>query len=142
KKYDCEFFEGEKPWRIKCDVAFPNATQNELDAHDALALIQNGCFCIAEGANMPCSLEAVNLFDSARILYAPGKASNAGGVAVSGLEMSQNSLRISWSREEVDTKLKQIMHQIHQACVKNGKVEDGYVNYIKGANISGFIKVA
>lgn len=142
KKFDCEYFEGEKPWRIKCDVAFPDATQNELDAKDALTLVQNGCFCVAEGANMPCTLDAVRVFDSARILYAPGKASNAGGVAVSGLEMSQNSLRISWSRDEVDSRLKQIMHQIHGACVKNGRMDKDFVDYTKGANISGFIKVA
>lgn len=142
KKYGCEFFPDERPWKIKCDIAFPNATQNELDAKDALTLVQNGCFCIAEGANMPCTLDAVRVFDSARVLYAPGKASNAGGVAVSGLEMSQNSLRISWSRDEVDQRLKTIMHQIHEACVRNGRIDEGFVDYTKGANISGFIKVA
>ncbi len=142
KKYDCEFFGGEKPWKVKCDVAFPNATQNELDGNDALTLIQNECICVAEGANMPCTLEAIHAFEAARILYAPGKASNAGGVAVSGLEMSQNSLRISWTRDEVDNRLRQIINQIHQICVHNGKGQDGYVQYIKGANIGGFIKVA
>lgn len=141
-KYGCEFFPEEKPWKIKCDIAFPNATQNELDAKDALTLVQNGCFCIAEGANMPCTLDAVRVFDSARVLYAPGKASNAGGVAVSGLEMSQNSLRISWTRDEVDSRLKKIMHQIHESCVRNGRIDEGFVDYTKGANISGFIKVA
>ncbi|WP_207425157.1 NADP-specific glutamate dehydrogenase [Pedobacter sp. SYSU D00535] len=142
KKYGCDYFEGEKPWKIKCDIALPNATQNELDAPDALLLVQNGCFCIAEGANMPCTLEAVRIFDAARVLYAPGKASNAGGVAVSGLEMSQNSLRISWTRDEVDSRLRQIMHQIHEACVRNGRVDGDFVDYTRGANISGFIKVA
>ncbi len=142
KKYSCEFFEGERPWKVKCDVAFPNATQNELNKEDALTLIKNGCICVAEGANMPCTIEAVHAFDKARILYAPGKAANAGGVAVSGLEMSQNSLRISWTRDEVDTRLKQIMHQIHQICIKHGKQADGYIDYIKGANIGGFVKVA
>lgn len=142
KRYDCEFFEGERPWKIKCDIAFPNATQNELDEIDARNLIENGCFCVAEGANMPSTSEAIVEFEKAGILYGPGKAANAGGVAVSGLEMSQNSIRYSWSREEVDTRLKKIMQQIHKKCVKYGSGKDGYVSYEKGANISGFVKVA
>ena len=140
--FDCEFFEGERPWKIKCDIAFPNATQNELDADDAQMLIENGCFCVAEGANMPSTSEAIHIFEQAKILYGPGKAANAGGVAVSGLEMSQNSLRYFWSREEVDMKLKQIMKQIHQKCVQYGKDANGYVSYERGANIAGFVKVA
>ncbi|WP_161888240.1 NADP-specific glutamate dehydrogenase [Pontibacter russatus] len=142
KKFGGEFFEGERPWKIKCDVAFPNATQNELNEEDARLLVKNGCFCVAEGANMPCTPEAIHVFTEAKILYAPGKASNAGGVAVSGLEMSQNSLRISWTREEVNSRLWQIMKDIHRICVKYGKEEDGYINYEKGANIGGFVKVA
>lgn len=141
-KFGCDFFEGERPWKIKCDIAFPNATQNELDGQDAQTLIKNGCICVAEGANMPSTPEAIHAFTGAKILYAPGKASNAGGVAVSGLEMSQNSMRYSWSRMEVDDRLKQIMKQIHHICVKYGTEEDGYINYEKGANIGGFVKVA
>jgi Glutamate dehydrogenase/leucine dehydrogenase len=140
--YGCEYFADEKPWKIKCDIALPNATQNELDGSDAEALISNGCFCVAEGANMPCTPEAVATFKKKGILYAPGKAANAGGVAVSGLEMSQNSLRYSWSRTKVDNKLKEIMSDIHELCVKYGKDEHGHVNYEKGANIGGFVKVA
>lgn len=141
-KFNCSFFEGERPWKIKCDIALPNATQNELNGDDAIALIENGCYCVAEGANMPCTPEAVAAFNQARIFYAPGKAANAGGVAVSGLEMSQNSLRFSWTRDEVDNKLKEIMKQIHKLCVKYGKDEDGHINYEKGANIGGFVKIA
>ncbi len=141
-QYGCEFFEGERPWKIKCDIAFPNATQNEVSADDARMLLSNGCICVAEGANMPTTPEAIQLFREARILYAPGKAANAGGVAVSGLEMSQNSLRFSWSGEEVDQKLQQIMKHIHRICVKYGQEKDGYINYEKGANIGGFVKVA
>ena len=141
-KYGCQFFEGERPWKIKADVAFPNATQNELDEADARTLVANGCFCVAEGANMPSTPEAIEVFTAAKILYAPGKASNAGGVAVSGLEMSQNSLRYSWSREEVDSRLQQIMKRIHAICVRYGTEPDGYINYEKGANIGGFVKVA
>jgi len=141
-KYGCEFFEGQKPWNVKCDVAFPNATQNELDGVDAQTLVDNGCFCVAEGANMPSTPEAIHVFEQARILYAPGKAANAGGVAVSGLEMSQNSLRYSWSREKIDSKLKLIIEQIHHVCVKYGRVDKDYINYEKGANIAGFVKVA
>jgi len=141
-KFGCQFFPGQKPWSIKCDIAFPNATQNELDEADARILVHNGCICVAEGANMPSTPEAIHVFEQAKILYAPGKAANAGGVAVSGLEMSQNSLRYSWDREKIDDKLKLIMRQIHESCVKYGKEEDGYVNYEKGANIAGFVKVA
>jgi glutamate dehydrogenase (NADP+) len=142
KKFDSEFFEGERPWKIKCDIAFPNATQNELNDEDARRLIKNGCFCVAEGANMPSTSEAIQEFEKAGILYGPGKAANAGGVAVSGLEMSQNSIRYAWSRKEVDMRLKQIMKQIHEKCVKYGTGENKYISYEKGANISGFVKVA
>ncbi|MES2239882.1 MAG: NADP-specific glutamate dehydrogenase [Bacteroidota bacterium] len=131
-----------KPWEQKCDIALPCATQNELDAESAKTLIANGCFCVAEGANMPSTYEAVAVFNEAKILFSPGKASNAGGVATSGLEMSQNSLRMSWTAEEVDQKLKGIMLNIHSACVKYGADGDGYVDYVKGANIAGFVKVA
>ncbi|HTN21044.1 MAG TPA: NADP-specific glutamate dehydrogenase [Pelobium sp.] len=136
------FYANERPWKIKCDIALPNATQNELNLEDASKLITNGCICVAEGANMPCTPEAVNAFNSSNIFYAPGKASNAGGVAVSGLEMSQNSQRFSWSRQEVDDKLKKVMKDIHDICVKYGKDETGRVNYEKGANIGGFVKIA
>ncbi|MGV3587014.1 MAG: NADP-specific glutamate dehydrogenase [Adhaeribacter sp.] len=141
-KYNCEFFAGERPWKIKGDIAFPNATQNELDEEDARTLVRNGCICVAEGANMPSTPDAIHVFTEAKILYAPGKASNAGGVAVSGLEMSQNSLRISWSRNEVNSRLRDIMKEIHSICVKYGTEKDGYINYEKGANIGGFVKVA
>lgn len=138
---ETEFYGGKTPWGVVCDVALPCATQNELSGADAAALLNNGCICVAEGANMPCMPEAVHAFHEAKILFAPGKASNAGGVATSGLEMSQNSLRISWTREEVDNKLKEIMKNIHDNCVAYG-TEGGYVNYVKGANIAGFVKVA
>ena len=142
KKYpNASYVKDKKPWSIKCDVALPCATQNELDHLDAKNLISNGCYCVAEGANMPCTIKAISEFKENKILYAPGKASNAGGVAVSGLEMAQNSLRYSWSREEVDEKLKQIMINIHRSCLEFGKEKD-YINYGKGANISSFIKVA
>ena len=142
KKYpNASYVKDKKPWSIKCDVALPCATQNELDHLDAKNLISNGCYCVAEGANMPCTIRAISEFKQNKILYAPGKASNAGGVAVSGLEMAQNSLRYSWSREEVDEKLKQIMINIHRSCLEFGKEKD-YINYGKGANISSFIKVA
>ena len=142
KKYpNASYVKDKKPWSIKCDVALPCATQNELDHLDAKNLISNGCYCVAEGANMPCTIKAISEFKENKILYAPGKASNAGGVAVSGLEMAQNSLRYSWSREEVDKKLKQIMINIHRSCLEFGKEKD-YINYGKGANISSFIKVA
>ncbi len=143
KKYkNAEFHKNEQPWQVKCDVALPCATQNELQGEDAKVLLENGCICVAEGANMPCTTEAVHAFHNAQILFAPGKASNAGGVATSGLEMSQNSLRISWSREEVDDRLKVIMDEIHQSCVAYGMEGDNYCNYVKGANIAGFVKVA
>mgnify|MGYP006056466723 FL=1 len=142
KKYpNASYMRDKKPWGIKCDVALPCATQNELDHFDAKNLISNGCYCVAEGANMPCTIKAISEFKLNKIFYAPGKASNAGGVAVSGLEMAQNSLRYSWSREEVDEKLKQIMINIHRSCLEYGKEKD-YINYGKGANISSFIKVA
>jgi glutamate dehydrogenase (NADP+) len=142
KKYpNAKFFEKQTPWKFVCDVALPCATQNELKLKDAEILIKNGCICISEGANMPCEPEAIAIFKTHKILYAPGKASNAGGVAVSGLEMAQNSLRYSWSRNEVDNKLKDIMKDIHKSCLTHGD-ENGYVNYEKGANIAGFIKVA
>ncbi|PKP09032.1 MAG: NADP-specific glutamate dehydrogenase [Bacteroidetes bacterium HGW-Bacteroidetes-4] len=136
------YYPAEKPWGVICDIALPCATQNELDAGDAQKLINNGCICVTEGANMPCTPEAVELFHQQKLLFAPGKAANAGGVATSGLEMTQNSMRIRWTREEVDHKLKSIMTNIHAACVSYGREADGYVNYVKGANISGFIKVA
>jgi len=139
---NAKFFKGEKPWSVSCDVALPCATQNELNGEHAKQLVDNGCICVAEGANMPSTPEAIYEFQKAKILFAPGKASNAGGVATSGLEMSQNSLRLSWTREEVDEKLKQIMKDIHESCVVYGKNEDGTVDYIKGANIAGFVKVA
>jgi len=135
------FVEGSRPWNEKCDVALPCATQNELDKTEAKTLLGNGCICVAEGANMPSTAEAVAEFDGAKILFAPGKASNAGGVATSGLEMSQNSLRLSWTAEEVDEKLQAIMRSIHQQCVEYG-TEGNYVDYVKGANIAGFVKVA
>ena len=141
KDFKCKYFENKKPWGIKCDIAFPSATQNEIDADDAKTLVKNGCMAIGEGANMPSTPEAVEVFQKAKILYAPGKASNAGGVATSGLEMSQNSMRMSWSREEVDRKLHDIMIAIHEQCVKYGK-EGQYINYVNGANIAGFVKVA
>ena len=137
-----KYFENERPWGVKCDIALPCATQNELHGDDANKLIANGCICVAEGANMPSTAKAVDVFIQNKILYGPGKAANAGGVATSGLEMSQNSMRIKWCSEEVDTKLQAIMVNIHEACVENGKEPDGYVNYVKGANISGFLKVA
>lgn len=142
-KYDgVTFHEGERPWGTKVDVALPCATQNELNGEEAKTLLANGCMCVAEGANMPSTPEAIEAFHTAKILFAPGKASNAGGVATSGLEMSQNSLRLNWSREEVDEKLRGIMVSIHEACVEFGKDADGNVDYVKGANIAGFVKVA
>ena len=139
-QFGCEFHSG-RPWGVKCDIALPCATQNELDYSEANLLVENGCICVAEGANMPSTPEAVEVFLNAKILFAPGKASNAGGVATSGLEMSQNSIRMNWTREEVDGKLKTIMNDIHSQCVEHGK-EGDYVNYVKGANIAGFLKVA
>ena len=140
-KYGVEYFEGKKPWEVKCDVALPSATQNEINSEAAQMLIDNGCFCVSEGANMPSTPEAIEIYLKAKILYGPGKAANAGGVATSGLEMSQNSLRLRWTREEVDEKLHNIMIAIHEQCVQYGK-EGDYINYVKGANIAGFIKVA
>ncbi len=142
EEFGVEFFLGKRPWEQKVDVALPCAIQNELNAEDAQKLIDNGVMCVSEGANMPCTPEAIELFKEAKVLYAPGKASNAGGVAVSGLEMSQNSLRYSWTAEEVDQKLQRIMTDIHNACMKYGKEESGFVDYVKGANIAGFVKVA
>jgi len=139
---EATYHSGETPWDVACDIALPCATQNELTGADAKKLVANGCICVAEGANMPSTPEAIHAFHEARILFAPGKASNAGGVATSGLEMSQNSLRISWTREEVDERLKAIMSDIHDSCIAFGKEEDGYCNYVKGANIAGFVKVA
>lgn len=136
------YHEGERPWSVKCDIALPCATQNELNGEEAKALVSNGCMCVSEGANMPSTPEAVEHFIDNKILFAPGKASNAGGVATSGLEMSQNSMRYSWTAEEVDSKLHSIMNDIHEACVEYGKDEDGFVDYVKGANIAGFVKVA
>jgi len=142
KKYkSAEYLAGKRPWGIKCDVAFPSATQNEISGDDAKTLVKNGCICISEGANMPTTPEGIEVFLKAKVLYAPGKAANAGGVATSGLEMSQNSLRLSWTREEVDERLHNIMKAIHATCVKYGK-EGDFVNYVKGANIGGFVKVA
>ncbi len=139
---EATYFKDQKPWGIKCDIALPCATQNELDGESAKTLVTNGCICVAEGANMPSTPEAIEVFQTNKVLYAPGKASNAGGVATSGLEMTQNSIRLKWSPEEVDKKLHSIMTDIHSACVKYGTESDGYVNYVKGANIAGFIKVA
>ncbi|HPM04696.1 MAG TPA: NADP-specific glutamate dehydrogenase [Candidatus Cloacimonas sp.] len=139
---NAKFFAGKRPWEVKVDVAIPCATQNELDANDAKALVANGCICVTEAANMPCTPEAVEIFQKARMLFAPGKAANAGGVATSGLEMTQNSMRLGWNRTEVDARLHEIMKNIHAACRNNGKEADGYVNYVKGANIAGFLKVA
>ncbi len=136
------YHEGETPWGVPCQIALPCATQNELSGKDAKKLIENGCYCVAEGANMPCDPEAIHAFQDAKVLFAPGKASNAGGVATSGLEMSQNSLRISWTREEVDQRLRSIMSDIHDSCIEYGMESEGYCNYVKGANIAGFVKVA
>lgn len=142
EEFGVEFFAGKRPWEVKVDVALPCATQNELNGEDAKVLIANGVMCVGEGANMPCTPEAIEAFQDAKILFSPGKASNAGGVAVSGLEMSQNSMRYNWTAEEVDQKLHRIMKDIHAACVKYGTEDDGYVDYVKGANIAGFVKVA
>ena len=142
EKYGCKYVEGARPWGEKADIALPSATQNEIDGDDARTLVANGVIAVSEGANMPSTPEAIEVFQNAKLLYAPGKAANAGGVATSGLEMSQNSERLSWSREEVDEKLKGIMANIHENCVKYGTEPDGYINYVKGANIAGFMKVA
>ena len=143
KQYpQARYFPGERPWKVPCDIALPCATQNEIEAADAGNLVKGGCWCVVEGANMPSTPEAIAIFQQAKMLYSPGKASNAGGVATSGLEMSQNSMRRKWTSEEVDAQLRTIMTGIHEACLEYGTREDGYVNYVKGANIAGFIKVA
>jgi len=139
---EAEFHQGKHPWEVKCDIALPCATQNELNKEDAQNLINNGCMCVCEGANMPCTPEAVEMIQDAKILFAPGKAANAGGVATSGLEMAQNSMKINWSAEEVDSRLHHIMSSIHEACVRFGEEPDGYIDYVRGANIAGFLKVA
>lgn len=139
---NAEFVPGKHPWEVKCDIAMPCACENELNKDDAVKLIENGCMCVCEGANMPCTPEAIEVFQEHKILYAPGKAANAGGVATSGLEMSQNSMKLNWLREEVDKRLYDIMSSIHSACVEHGTRENGYIDYVKGANISGFMKVA
>ncbi len=141
-KYNCKYVEGGRPWAEACTIALPSATQNELNGDDAEMLVKNGCFAVSEGANMPSTPEAVDVFIKNKILYGPGKAANAGGVSVSGLEMTQNSIKLSWTKEEVDAKLKQIMFDIHESCVKYGKEADGFVNYVNGANVAGFMKVA
>jgi glutamate dehydrogenase (NADP+) len=141
-RYGCKYVEGARPWCEKGDIALPSATQNEIDGNDARALVANGVIAVSEGANMPSTPEAIHVFQAAKILYAPGKASNAGGVSVSGLEMSQNSGKINWSSAKVDQMLHEIMHNIHCACVKYGTCEDGYIDYVKGANVAGFLKVA
>ncbi|MDF1577475.1 MAG: NADP-specific glutamate dehydrogenase [Desulfobulbales bacterium] len=138
----CKYIAGERPWSVPCDVAFPSATQNEISKKDAETLVKNGCYAIGEGANMPTVPDGVKVFQKAKILYAPGKAANAGGVATSGLEMSQNSIRTAWTREKVDQKLRNIKINIHERCVEYGKQKDGYINYVDGANIAGFVKVA
>ncbi len=137
-----EFVQGKHPWEVPCDIALPCATQNELNEEDANHLVKNGCLCITEGANMPCTPEAIEILHDSKVLYAPGKASNAGGVATSGLEMAQNSMKINWHRDEVDSRLHHIMSNIHENCVRYGTREDGYVDYVRGANIAGFLKVA
>jgi glutamate dehydrogenase (NADP+) len=142
EKYGCKYVEGGRPWNEKCTIALPSATQNELNGDDAETLVKNGCFAVSEGANMPSTPEAIEVFLKNKILYAPGKAANAGGVSVSGLEMTQNAIKLSWSREEVDQKLQDIMKNIHDACIRYGAEADGYINYVKGANIAGFMKVA
>ncbi len=142
EKYKVKYYEGERPWKVKCDVALPSATQNEINEEEAQILVKNGCFVVSEGANMPSTPEAVEVFLKAKVLFGPGKAANAGGVAVSGLEMAQNSMRLPWTRQEVDDRLHMIMKNIHETCVKYGKDSTGFINYVNGANIGGFIKVA
>ncbi len=142
EKFGVEYYEGKRPWGVKCDIALPCATQNEISEEDAKTLVSNGCFCVSEGANMPSVPEAVEVFLEKEIAYGPGKAANAGGVAVSGLEMTQNSMRLPWTREEVDNRLQQIMINIHSTCQKYGKQPNGFIDYVKGANIGGFVKVA
>jgi len=142
ENFGCDYFEGEKPWSIPCDIALPCAIQNEIDESDAVDLVNNGCMLVAEGANMPCTPEAISVFQRNGLLYAPGKASNAGGVAVSGLEMSQNSIRLYWTKEEVESRLRIIMQRIHQQCLDFGKTDTSMIDYVKGANIAGFVRVA
>jgi glutamate dehydrogenase (NADP+) len=142
EKYKVQYVEGERPWKVKCDIAIPSATQNEINKEEAEIMVKNGCIAVSEGANMPSTPEAVEVFLKAKILFGPGKAANAGGVAVSGLEMAQNSMRLPWSREEVDNRLHMIMTNIHETCVKYGSEKSGFINYVNGANIGGFIKVA
>ena len=139
---NAEFVADKRPWHIPCDLAFPCATQNEINAEEAAMLIKNGCMGVSEGANMPSEKGAIDAFQKARILFAPSKAANAGGVAVSGLEMTQNSMRLSWSRDELNQRLRTIMSDIHKRCVKYGAEEDGHIDYLKGANVGGFVKVA
>jgi glutamate dehydrogenase (NADP+) len=139
---EAKFVAGKRPWEVKCDIALPSATQNEINGDEAKMLIANGCYCVSEGANMPSTPEAIEVYIDKKILYGPGKAANAGGVATSGLEMSQNSMRLSWTSEEVDQRLHNIMINIHKNCVKYGTESDGFINYVKGANIGGFVKVA
>jgi glutamate dehydrogenase (NADP+) len=139
---EASFIKGRKPWEVKVDIALPCATQNELGSEDAQHLVNNGAICVCEGANMPCTPEAIEIIQKAKLLFAPGKAANAGGVATSGLEMTQNSMKLNWNREEVDEKLHSIMVNIHNSCVRYGTRKDGYVDYVKGANIAGFLKVA
>ncbi|NLE64386.1 MAG: NADP-specific glutamate dehydrogenase [Elusimicrobia bacterium] len=141
KEFGCKYVENQRPWQVKCDIAFPSATQNEISGEEAKTLVKNGCIAVGEGANMPTTPEGIAVFQKAKVLYAPGKAANAGGVATSGLEMTQNSMRLSWSREEVDRRLHDIMIAIHNSCVRYGK-EGDHVDYVKGANIAGFVKVA
>ena len=141
KHYKLDFHKDQRPWSVPCQLAFPCATQNELNEQEAKALLHNGCIGVAEGANMPTTIGAIQAFQHAKVLFAPGKASNAGGVAVSGLEMTQNSIRMSWSNEELDKRLRDIMTDIHQKCVDHGS-ENGYIDYVKGANVAGFTKVA
>jgi glutamate dehydrogenase (NADP+) len=142
KQFNLRYEQGRRPWHVPVDLALPCATQNELDEDDARTLVKNGVVCVAEGANMPSTLAAVHVFEKSGILYAPGKASNAGGVATSGLEMSQNAMRLMWSREEVDARLLSIMKNIHTSCLRHGKRPDGSISYVDGANIAGFVKVA
>jgi glutamate dehydrogenase/leucine dehydrogenase len=141
KNKGVEYLAGKRPWQVPCQAAFPCATQNELDEDDAATLLKNGCYVIAEGANMPSTTSAVHMFEKAQILYGPGKAANAGGVAISGLEMTQNAIHLSWTRDDVDQRLQQIMHDIHEQCVQYGR-NDEFINYVAGANIGGFVKVA
>ena len=141
EKFKCKYYKGKKPWSIKTDLAFPCATQNEIELSDAKSLIKNDCIAVTEGANMPTTHDAIEAFIKAKVLYAPGKAANAGGVAVSGLEMTQNSIRLAWHREELEQRLKDIMQSIHQQCINYGTEKD-HINYVKGANLAGFVKVA